>query len=287
MTHYIMAVIYDDLGQIDNAIQEYRRALKIDDKSAIIHLNLAASFIRNSDAPSAIKELKIVENLEPVALEPHAILALLYASQNKTDLAAYEYQVVLEKASRLNPKNAEVYKSLGLLYLRQKRFKDAENSFRLIISLSPDDAEAHFYLAYIYSELNNNVLAKKEIKEAIKLKPDYGAALNFLGYLYLEENSNLQQAESMIRKALEMEPNNGAYVDSLGWLYFKKSKFQDALKELERASTLMEDPVIFDHLGDVYMKLNNREKAKLNWEKSLKLDPVQKEVKVKMQKLVK
>ena len=287
MTHYIMAVIYDDLGQIDNAIQEYRRALKIDDKSAIIHLNLAASFIRNSDAPSAIKELKIVENLEPVALEPHAILALLYASQNKTDLAAYEYQVALEKASRLNPKSVEVYKSLGLLYLRQKRFKDAENSFRLIISLSPDDAEAHFYLAYIYSELNKNALAEKEIKEAIKLKPDYGAALNFLGYLYLEENSNLQQAESMIRKALEMEPNNGAYVDSLGWLYFKKSKFQDALKELERASTLMEDPVIFDHLGDVYMKLNNREKAKLNWEKSLKLDPVQKEVKVKMQKLVK
>jgi Tfp pilus assembly protein PilF len=285
ITHYIMAVMYDDFGSMDDAIREYREVLKLDGKSAAIHLNLAASLMKNNDSPGAVKELETVKQLEPESAEPHAILALIYASQNKIELATSEYQIALEKAAKLNPKSASIYKNLGLVYLEQKNFKDAQNSFRMITALSPNDAEAHFYLGYIYSELKDSALAEKEMKEAIRLKPDYAAALNFLGYSYVEENRNLKQAEGMIRKALEMEPNNGAYVDSLGWLYFKKSKFQEALKYLEKASTLLADPAICDHLGDVYLKLNNRDKAKLNWEESLKLEPNQEKVKDKIKKL--
>jgi predicted Zn-dependent protease len=112
-------------------------------------------------------------------------------------------------------------------------------------------------------------LAEKELRRALELKPDFHQALNFLGYLYVEENRNLDEAETMIRKALELEPDNGAYVDSLGWLYFKKGNASESLKELQKASLLLEDPVIYDHLGDVYLKINDRAKAKLNWEKSL------------------
>lgn len=121
------------------------------------------------------------------------------------------------------------------------------------------------------------------MKRAIELKPDYHQALNFLGYIYAEESKNLDQAEAMIKKALEMEPNNGAYIDSLGWLYFKQAKYQQAQKELERASALLEDPVIFDHLGDAYLKLKEFEKAKQAWQQSLKLDPNQDMVKKKME----
>jgi Tfp pilus assembly protein PilF len=106
--------------------------------------------------------------------------------------------------------------------------------------------------------------------------------LNFLGYTYVEKNKNLAQAETMIRKALEIEPNNGAYIDSLGWFYFKRGRFKEAITELEKASSLLDDPVIYDHLGDVYFKINEIEKAKLNWEKSLELDPNQEKVKEKL-----
>jgi Tfp pilus assembly protein PilF len=89
----------------------------------------------------------------------------------------------------------------------------------------------------------------------------------------------------MIRKALEMEPDNGAYIDSLGWLYFKKGKFKEAVTEIEKASLLVEDHVIFDHLGDAYLKVKDIEKAKLNWEKSLQLDAKQEQVKKKLEAL--
>jgi tetratricopeptide (TPR) repeat protein len=89
----------------------------------------------------------------------------------------------------------------------------------------------------------------------------------------------------MIKKALEIEPNNGAYLDSLGWLYFKKGQTEEAIKELEKASALLKDPVIFDHLGDAYFKIGDIENAKNNWQESLSLEPAQDKVKEKLEKI--
>jgi Tfp pilus assembly protein PilF len=89
----------------------------------------------------------------------------------------------------------------------------------------------------------------------------------------------------MIRKALSFDPENGAYIDSLGWFYFKKGKFKDALNQLEKAASLLNNPEVYDHLGDVYLKLGNRDSARLNWDKSPKLDAGQEKIKEKLFKL--
>jgi Tfp pilus assembly protein PilF len=166
--------------------------------------------------------------------------------------------------------------------LQQRKLKEAESIFKLIAGLDPLDAQAHFYLGSIYYELKNYTAAEKEFNTAIRLKPDYHEALNFLGYFYLEQNRNIDKAGDLIKKALNFDPENGAYVDSLGWFYFKKGKFKEALSHLEKAASLLSDPVIYEHLGDVFMKLDNRDNAKINWEKSLKLDSTQEQVKEKL-----
>lgn len=285
LSHYIMGVVYDDLGDADKAIKEYNKALKIDKESSVIHLNVAATYIKKNDIPKAIEELKIASALAPDAIEPQAILVILYSSQGKDDLSTSAYETALKNASKLSPKNVDIYKSLGIIYLQQGKLKEAESAYKLVLGLEPQDAEANFYLGSIYEELKNRELAKKYVKAALEARPDYYEALNFLGYIYVEENQNLGQAEAMIRKALEFDPDNGAYTDSLGWLYFKKGNLKEALKYLEKASALFEDPVILDHLGDVYYKLRDLEKAKSSWQKSLQLDPKQEQVREKLEKV--
>jgi Tfp pilus assembly protein PilF len=286
LSHYIMAVMYDGLGDLDNAIQEYKKTLRLERDVAATHLNLGTTYLKKNDYNKAIDEFNLAAKLDPVALEPHVRLALLYTLQDKLDLATQEYELALKNASRIQPENIEIYKSLGALYLQQKKFQEAEKIYKLVLDLSKDDIEAHFYLASIYNELKNYALAEKELKRCLELKPDYHEALNFLGFMYVEENKNLVEAGHMIQKALEMDPYNGAYIDSLGWFYFKRGRFKEALSELERASSLLEDPVIYDHLGDAYLKMNDAENAKLNWEKSLKLDPKQDKVKKKLEELM-
>ncbi|MFA6216507.1 MAG: tetratricopeptide repeat protein [Candidatus Omnitrophota bacterium] len=285
LTHYIMASMHEQSGDTEEAVSEYKKALDLDPRNALIHLNLALCYLRQNDASKATLELNLAIKYDEEAIEPHAVLALLYFSQGKPDLATVEYEIALKNASKIEPKNIDVYKSLGIVYLRQKKFKDAQNTYRLILDLSPADSEAHFYMANIYDELKNRDETITELKKAIELRPDYAEALNYLGYLYIEENKNFDIAEGLIRKALTLEPENGAYIDSLGWLYFKQGKFIDAVQELKKASTLLEDHVIYDHLGDAYLKLQDRQNAKTSWEKSLIIDSKQEQIKQKLDKL--
>ena len=75
----------------------------------------------------------------------------------------------------------------------------------------------------------------------------------------------------------KIDPSNGAYLDSLGWAYYRKGKFELALKNLLEAEKQLKkdgtpDPVVFDHIGDLYKKIGNKTKAIEYWKKSLKIE---------------
>lgn len=284
LSHYIMAVIYDDLGYVEKAVKEYREALRTDSENTVIHLNLAVTYIKSNQLEKAVEELNTAIKLDPESVEPHAILALLFSLQNKTEESSREYEISLKNASRINPKNIDIYRNLGELYLGQKKIKAAEDMYEMVLGLSPNDAQAHFYLANVFDLSGNKKGAEQELKKAIKNNPDYHEALNYLGYFYVEESKNFDSAENMLNKALLLSPNNGAYIDSLGWLYFKKGKIEESKKLLIEAVGLNKDPVIYDHLGDVYFKLGETENAINSWQESLKLDPGQLKVKEKINK---
>ena len=99
------------------------------------------------------------------------------------------------------------------------------------------------------------------------------------------KDMNLDEAELMIRRALESEPNNASYLDSLGWVEFRKGQFDRALDELLRAAKTAEhaDPVVFEHIGDTYLKLNRTREALEAWQKALALDPKNKNLADKIQ----
>ena len=285
LSHYIAGVYYENLGDLEGAVEEYQKSLETDPQSSWLHLSLASVFIQKDNPVLAIKELKQSIQLAPEAVQPHALLALVFATQDKTDLAAQEYILALQNAASLEPGNIDIYKGLGAIYLQQKKLKQAEGIFKLIVNMAPADPQAHFYLGSVYYNLEDYSSVEKELTSAVKLKPDYHQALNFLGYFYLEQGKKIDQAGLMIKQALALDPENGAYLDSLGWFYYKKGKFKEALSNLERAAYFLTDPVIYDHLGDAFLKLGNSASAKLNWEKSLKLDSQSAKVKAKLFKL--
>ena len=68
-------------------------------------------------------------------------------------------------------------------------------------------------------------------------------------------------------------------MDSLGWVLFRRGKFDEARKELERAAALPggdDDPVVWDHLGDVYFRLDQPGRARAAWHKAITLYEVEK-----------
>ncbi len=126
------------------------------------------------------------------------------------------------------------------------------------------------------------------LRKSISLDPANAAdAYNYLGYMWAQQNTHLDEAEDMIKRALQIDPNNGAYLDSLGWVEFRMGQFDQALADLQRAvqNIKRDDPVVFEHIGDTYMKLNKGPQAIEAWQKAIALDPKNKLLAEKIDKM--
>jgi tetratricopeptide (TPR) repeat protein len=119
------------------------------------------------------------------------------------------------------------------------------------------------------------------LRKSIAFDPANAAeAYNYLGYMWADLNVHLDEAKEMIERALQIEPNNASYLDSLGWVEFRQGKFDQALADLLLAAKNLdrEDPIVFEHIGDTYLKLHRVPEALESWQKALALDPKNKKL---------
>jgi tetratricopeptide (TPR) repeat protein len=146
--------------------------------------------------------------------------------------------------------------------------------------------EIRYTLSNVYSLAKQMTKSEEQLQLILKDDSADATACNDLGYLWADQNKNLPEAERLIRKALELDKKqkttgdlvtadgdkeNAAYLDSLGWVLFRRGKLADAVEQLERAATLEQgahDPVVWDHLGDVYSRLSQPAKAQTAWKKA-------------------
>ena len=70
----------------------------------------------------------------------------------------------------------------------------------------------------------------------------------------------------------------------MAWVEYRQGKYDQALGHLKRAleNSPREDPVLFEHLGDVYLKLNRLPQALEAWQKAKTLDPSNKDLAAKI-----
>jgi tetratricopeptide (TPR) repeat protein len=200
-------------------------------------------------------------------------IGYIYGTQNQYK-KAYDYFL---KAVKRDPENPGAYFFRGLVEIWEGKNSAARDNILRAISIKNDEETYYFYLAVAYEKLNQIDKSIENLKLAINYNKNSGRSYNYLGYLYADKNRNIDEALTLVQKALEFEPENGAYLDSLGWVYYRKGDYTSALKNLLLAEERLDeagtpDSVVYDHLGDTYLKLDNRSKALLYWEKSVRLE---------------
>lgn len=145
--------------------------------------------------------------------------------------------------------------------------------------------DVRYLLSGLHSALRDYPRAEEQLRHILKEDPDDATACNDLGYLWADQGKELAEAERLIRKALELdrehkkaagvpESDNAAFLDSLGWVLFRRGDVTGAREWLEKAATQVggaEDPVVWDHLGDVYSRMGERARAASAWRKALDL----------------
>ncbi len=287
LAHYIMAACYDINGETAQAVSEYQRSVKYNGMEAAPRLKLGAYYLRLDEVPQAIVQLKAVTRLAPQESQAHYLLALIYSSGHKYDLAASEYETMLKYAAQDDPANTDVYMYLGQLYYSEQKYPQAIGQFLKILAIDPANTSALYLLGSVYSDSNEPSKAIAAFRKVLQIEPENSDALNSLGYMYAQGGVHLDEAIRMVRKAIEIDPGNGAYYDSLGWTLYKKGRYAESLMAMQKAQTYIEDEVLYDHIGDVFKALKEYTLACKYWRKSLDLDPHQILVKQKIKGLEK
>lgn len=162
----------------------------------------------------------------------------------------------------------------GLTLYKQKNFDRAEAIFKELAKSDSDRADDYYYmLGSVYMDQKRWDQAEKALRQAVKINPVNANALNALGYMYADRNIKLEEARSLVSKALELNPSAPHILDSMGWVYFREGKLLEAREYVEKAAKRMNDAEIFDHLGDIYNELGNKQKAQEMYRNALDLDP--------------
>ncbi|HLW66474.1 MAG TPA: tetratricopeptide repeat protein [Gemmataceae bacterium] len=131
---HLAGALRDD-GQLEEAIAEYKKAVAL---GASAHFSLALALKDNNQIDEAIAEYKKVIDSQPRFSGGPLYLGIALADNNQLDQAVAE----IKKAVALDPEYAYSYLVLGKTYLRQRRFSEAEDSFKRCLKFqSAGDSE--------------------------------------------------------------------------------------------------------------------------------------------------
>jgi len=110
---------------------------------------------------------------------------------------------------KIDEKNAAAYNRLGILYAKQKEYRDAIDCFEIASSIEATPSSLH-NLGLIYYETENYEKASVAFEQSLKLEDNLAA--RHVAYAKVQEklgNEKLMFQE--LQKAAELEPNRETY----------------------------------------------------------------------------
>jgi tetratricopeptide (TPR) repeat protein len=110
---------------------------------------------------------------------------------------------------KIDEKNAAAYNRLGILYAKQKEYRDAIDCFEIASSIEATASSLH-NLGLIYYETENYEKAAIAFEQALKLEE--GLAARHVAYAKVQEKlSNHKLMVHELKRATELEPNKETY----------------------------------------------------------------------------
>ena len=326
---YILARTAHLLKEVDIGEYFYRQqaaqALKLQSsqKLARAYNSLMALFFENKrfdDSEKVCKEFfelpgdEDLQRFKRIAIQN---MIRIQAKQGKIDEAIKTVDTLI----RLNPDNFLTRELKGWVMREAGKFDEAARIYEDVLErIGKDDrldkeqkdelaGSIRYTLSGVYVDMKKIEKAADHLKALLAKDEKNPTYNNDLGFIWADHDMNLDEAEKLVRRAIaedakirkkikdlpkEEDHDNAAYLDSLGWVLYKKKKFKEAVEPLTEAIKYEEGQhlEIYDHLAEVYLALEQKDKAIEAWKKGLTCPPVSKrdetrktEVEKKMKKI--
>ena len=237
-----LGLVYFAMRENDQAIAAFQKQIEVNPYDEFAYNNLGRVYWNDRKYDEAVKAFnKQLEN-NPLDKFAHGNLGAMYSEWHKYDLAAAE----LEKAASLTPDSGELQVSLGDAYLNLGQDEKALAAFDHAVELQATPLVWN-NIAYQLSLKDSHLDRAQQYAESA-----VSATAAALRNVSLDRLSN---------KDLPLVNSLVAYWDTLGWVHFGEGDLSKAEKYVAAAWELGHHGEVGDHLGQIYQKRGEKDRA--------------------------
>jgi tetratricopeptide (TPR) repeat protein len=284
------------MGKSADAIVSYRKAGALDAKWFEAQQNLGLALARSGDLAGAADALKTAVTLKPTVGGQQALAGawlslaqVLEQGHPQDSLEAYQKAVELDPANSeaqlgaarmmeasgntasaerqyvklAEAGNSESVERLIGLYLKQKRYADAETWLRKYMAANPQNAAAQLQMGKLLAAEGKSKEAIAALEPAYKASPDPALARE-LASLYLE-SKQYDAAAALLEKLVQQAPGDAQLHFDYGSALLHQLKYPEAQAELLKAVQLKPG------LVEAYLDLGYAAQQNKNYELALRV----------------
>jgi serine/threonine-protein kinase len=249
------ALDFQKPGNVDAAIDRFRRAIELDAGFAMAQAGLGGALWLKYDAtrdaawvPRARAACAQAMALDPASPAAHVCLGTLALGTGAFSDAAQEFQRAVDR----DPTSDEATLGLARAQARGGATNAAEATYRRAIALRPQYWATHVWLGTFYREQARYADAVRQFELALPLTPDNARIYLILGGLY-GSIGRYDEAIAACRTSAALLPSRGAYAN-WGMTLFRLRRFDEAVARLAEARRIGPDTyqVVGNHARATY-----------------------------------
>ncbi|MDR1698745.1 MAG: tetratricopeptide repeat protein [Prevotellaceae bacterium] len=200
----------------------------------------------------------------------------------QVDIARNDMQAMLRSAGEALehlPGNAMFYYYEGVAHTSLKNLEQAIKSYERGLAVAdstdfPQISDLYFGIGEVYRTQNRYTETFESYDKALEANAYNANVLNNYAYTLAEQDLNLDKAEQMAKTSLEMHPNESSILDTYGWIMYRQGFYNLARSYIEKAlqNGAEDSQDVWEHLGDVLLKLDEKAAAIEAWQKAAGLE---------------
>ena len=233
-----------------------------------LHLYRGLIYSQTKRTEKAAAAFRAAIALDPLYEDAWRELCYLYILGKDKDKA----HTAVEQYNAAFPGAGAGWRFRGYVFNMKEKYDDAVAALRRAVRIDSTDYYSWFEMGSILEKQKRIDEAAVAFRNVLRIRPSDAQAANYLGYMWADADVMLDSAKLLIEIALEKEPKNGAYLDSYAWVFYRMGDYEKALLYINKAIEQMDDdPVPYEHLGDILFKMNDYRSAEAAYQRSLKL----------------
>ncbi|KAL3286096.1 hypothetical protein HHI36_000608 [Cryptolaemus montrouzieri] len=295
--------VYKERGQLQEALDNYRHAVRLKPDFIDGYINLAAALVAAGDMEQAVQAyitalqynpdlycvrsdlgnlLKALGRLDEAkacylkAIETRPDFAVAWSNlgcvfnaQGEIWLAIHHF----EKAVGLDPNFLDAYINLGNVLKEARIFDRAVAAYLRALNLSPNNAVVHGNLACVYYEQGLIDLAIDTYRRAIELQPNFPDAYCNLANA-LKEKGQVAEAEECYNTALRLCSTHADSLNNLANIKREQGYIEEATRlYLKALEVFPEFAAAHSNLASVLQQQGKLNEALMHYKEAIRIQP--------------